>query len=574
MDFKAEPKTIQEILTKKKKFIIPRFQREFTWEKENVETLWDDLVDNLITVNNTISSTEYFLGSLVLIDDDDYDQKKRIVIDGQQRLTVITIFLSCLYDSFLKIKEEKLANLVYSYIVTQDNNGNDITLLETESPKPFFQLRIQQKEKDINQKPESNEEKKLYNAYDFLLNKLDEKNLTQEIRKRFCVNVKYVEILKIIRDQLLNCKLVYVSVKSISDAYMIFEVLNAKGEPLSVVDLVKNSLFSKLTDVSPIDAPLVSWNKIKNNIEKNEEIETFYRHYWLSNYNFITRKKLFQDFEQKIPKTKKAYKSFLKSLEEASEIYKKFLIPSKTDWNTPEKLPIYYSLNAFDIFGVTQLRTILLALFNSYSLKKVNLKQLKYCLELLENFHFIFTSICSSRPSGLESRYSKYSSKLRKEKDKNKINIILKEFEKDLRNSLPDYKEFESNFKKLKFTEEDQKDKKKIQYIFSKIERKLMNTNELDILSLSIEHIDSQKNNSDYCGNIGNLLILGADLNSDTGCISFEKKLEQYKKSNFKSTKKFYEKHKNQKNWDKNDVDKRAIELATYLYIDVCNFTK
>ena len=312
MDFKAEPKTIQEILTKKKKFIIPRFQREFTWEKENVETLWDDLVDNLITVNNTISSTEYFLGSLVLIDDDDYDQKERIVIDGQQRLTVITIFLSCLYDSFLKIKEEKLANLVYSYIVTQDNNGNDITLLETESPKPFFQLRIQQKEKDINQKPESNEEKKLYNAYDFLLNKLDEKNLTQEIRKRFCVNVKYVEILKIIRDQLLNCKLVYVSVKSISDAYMIFEVLNAKGEPLSVVDLVKNSLFSKLTDVSPIDAPLVSWNKIKNNIEKNEEIETFYRHYWLSNYNFITRKKLFQDFEQKIPKTKKAYKSFLK----------------------------------------------------------------------------------------------------------------------------------------------------------------------------------------------------------------------------------------------------------------------
>lgn len=194
MDFKAEPKTIQEILTKKKKFIIPRFQREFTWEKENVETLWDDLVDNLITVNNTISSTEYFLGSLVLIDDDDYDQKERIVIDGQQRLTVITIFLSCLYDSFLKIKEEKLANLVYSYIVTQDNNGNDITLLETESPKPFFQLRIQQKEKDINQKPESNEEKKLYNAYDFLLNKLDEKNLTQEIRKRFCVNVKYVEI--------------------------------------------------------------------------------------------------------------------------------------------------------------------------------------------------------------------------------------------------------------------------------------------------------------------------------------------------------------------------------------------
>ena len=60
MDFKAEPKTIQEILTKKKKFIIPRFQREFTWEREHVETLWDDLLDNIIVKDNTIKSTEYF----------------------------------------------------------------------------------------------------------------------------------------------------------------------------------------------------------------------------------------------------------------------------------------------------------------------------------------------------------------------------------------------------------------------------------------------------------------------------------------------------------------------------------
>ena len=572
MDFKAEPKTIQEILTKKKKFIIPRFQREFTWEREHVETLWDDLLDNIIVKDNTIKSTEYFLGSLVLIDDDDSKQNERIVIDGQQRLTVLTIFLSSLYDSFIKINEAKLANIVYSYIVTQDNNGNDITLLETESPKPYFQLRIQQKEKDLTQTPESNEEKKLYNAYDFLLCKLEEKNLIQEVKRRYGLDIQYVEILKTIRDQLLNCKLVYVSVRSISDAYMIFEVLNAKGEPLSVVDLVKNSIFSKLTDITPIDAPLVSWNKIKTNIEKNEDIETFYRHFWLSNYNFITQKKLFQDFEQKIPKSKKTYKSFLASLEKTSELYKKFLIPNKNDWNTPEKISIYYFLNAFNIFGITQVRTILIALFDSYNSKKINLKQLKYNLELLENFHFVFTAVCSMRPSGLESRYSKYSLKLHNEKDKNIISSVLKDFEKDMRNSLPSYKEFENNFKKLKYTDEEQKDKKKIQYIFSKIERYLMSTQELDILSLSIEHIDPQSNENDFSGAIGNLLILGADLNSDIGNLPFEKKLEKYKTSNFKSTLQFYEENRNKTIWTKEDIDKRTIDIADLLYKEICRF--
>lgn len=574
MDFKAEPKTIQEILTKKKAFMIPRFQREFTWEKEHVEVLWDDLLENLTIKNSELTISEYFLGSLVLIDnDDDSTQNKRIVVDGQQRLTIITILLSALYDSFISVNEDKLANFVFKYIITQDNNGDDITLLETESPKPFFQLRIQQKEKEISQEPSTNEEKKLYSAYTLLKSKLEKKNLTEEIKKRFGLIIDYVEILKTIRDQLLNCKVVYVSVKSMKDAYMIFEVLNAKGEPLSVVDLIKNTLFSKLTEEHPLDKASTSWKKIKNNIETQGDMDSFYRHFWLSNYHFITEKKLYQDFTDKISKTKKDYSLFLKKFEKSSEIYKKFLIPNKNDWNTVEKLDIYHSLKAFEIFETTQVRTILLALFDIYQNKKISLKLLKHVLLLLENFHFIFTAVCSSRPSGLESRYSKYSLKIRNEKDNNKIVKILKEFETDMKASLPDYQTFKEHLSTLRYTEEKQKDKKKIQYIFSKIERHLISTNELDILSLTIEHIDSQSNRNDWCGEIGNLLILGANLNSDIGALPFPQKLVRYKESKFECVKKFCEKYKDKKTWNEKDVHKRTEDLAKYLYKDICNFT-
>lgn len=573
MDFKAEPKTIQEILTKKKTFMIPRFQREFSWEKDHIEVLWDDLLENITLNDSNLKISEYFMGSLVLIDNDEEPkQNKRVVIDGQQRLTIITILLSALYDSFIIAKEEKLANLVFQYIVTQDNNGEDITLLETESPKPFFQLRIQQKEKDASQEPKSNEEKKLYAAYTLLRNKLEKKNLTDDIQKRFGKSFDYVEILKILRDQLLNCKVVYVSVKSMKDAYMIFEVLNAKGEPLSVVDLVKNSLFSKLTDEQPLDKASTSWKKIKDNIENQGDMDSFYRHFWLSNYHFITEKKLYQDFSEKIPKTKKSYTSFLNRLEKSSEIYKKILIPNKNDWNTVEKIDIYYSLKAFEIFGITQVRTLLLALFEIYYKNQITLKQLKHTLLLLENFHFIFTAVCSSRPSGLESRYSKYSLKVRNNNNKNTINKELKEFEVVMKESVPDYQTFKEHLSNLRFTETEQKDKKKIQYIFAKIERHLIATNELDILSLSIEHIDSQMQKNTWCGEIGNLLILGADLNSEAGALSFDKKIIKYKESKFESTRKFCEKYKNNKTWREDDVHKRTEDLARYLYAEICKF--
>lgn len=570
MDFKAEPRTIDFVFSYKKKLMIPRFQREFVWEKEKLNILWNDLLDNIELKDGIIIPTEYFLGSLVLIDGD--STQERQVIDGQQRLTVFTIFFSALYDTFLELNQNELAEIIYNYVITKDNNGQPITLLETESPKPFFQLRIQAKEKDMDQHPNSKEEIRLLDTYNFFKEMLSSENLKKEFSNRFNITFDHIEVLKCIRDQVLKCKLVYVTVTTIDDAYMIFEVLNGKGEPLTSLDLIKNSIFSVLTTTNPIDDTKVQWDKIKKNIENNEEITKFYRHFWISHYHFIREKKLYNDFTKTIKKNKTNYKAFLKELSNSSSNYKKIISPTKSDWNTTEKSPIYHNLQAFSIFNVTQVRTIVLALLDLYSKKMIKIKTVKSCLDYLENFHFVFSAICSSRPSGLESRYSKYAILLLKEHEKSKIESIIKSFIKDMNSSIPSYDSFLEGFKKLYFTDEVDKDKKKIQYIFSKIERARLSTNELEIAYISLEHISSQSQKVKEVGFIGNLLPLSAELNSDCGSKPLDKKIEIYKKSNFSTVKDFCKTYAEKKEWTVSDINNRTEELAHYIYFELCHF--
>ncbi len=94
MNFQAEPVTINALLSVSKQYFIPRYQREFSWTKENIDELWSDLVNSINTTGEEYQCEEYFIGTLVLAGRDDSFEVE--VVDGQQRLTVITMFISAL----------------------------------------------------------------------------------------------------------------------------------------------------------------------------------------------------------------------------------------------------------------------------------------------------------------------------------------------------------------------------------------------------------------------------------------------------------------------------------------------
>ena len=254
MEFKTQPRTIRDDMTLPRRYVIPRFQREYSREAEELEELWDDLLDSIKIENNMLVASEYFIGSLVLVgDDDDTRNIDRQVVDGQQRLMTFTVAFSVLSQLFKKIEEEKLSEIVHNYIIGEDENGKAYTKVVSETPKPFFQYRIQRKDIDFTQLPKTKEEERILAAYVFFENKLEQKNILKELAARFPgQELSYGDALKLFRDQILKCKVIYVTVKSFEDAYAIFEVLNAKGKDLSPVAIIKNSIFSILDDTEPL----------------------------------------------------------------------------------------------------------------------------------------------------------------------------------------------------------------------------------------------------------------------------------------------------------------------------------
>lgn len=575
MEFKAVPRTIADTLDLKRKYVIPRFQREYSWENDELQELWDDLLDCFKVNNGKLIPNEYFIGTLVLVgDDDDNMNIERQVVDGQQRLMTITIAFSVMRKLFLMEKEETLANKVYSYIMGEDADGVEYAKLVTETPKPYFQMRIQKREQDENISPNTDEEKRILNAYNYFERKLSRKNILQEIRKRYLLadsKLDYVELLKLFRDQILHCKVIYVTVKSFDDAYAIFEVLNAKGKDLSPIDIIKNSLFSILDETEPVDFAEESWKQIKRKTVGKCDIQTFYRHYWLSKYGYSTAKKLVKEFNDKIGKNQAEYTTFLNELVEASEDYYKIVYPNKNNWPQPEEIDIYYALEACDIFDVTQVRIFLLALFDVKRKKMISHKQFIRIFKFLEQYHFVFNAICSMRPSGLERRYSSYARKLRMCKDKNETKKCIDELVDTLKEGLPAEEIFVSNFVNIRYTSDFAKDKKLVQYIIKKYEFYNVNTNEIQPLSFTIEHIMPESTGIKECGMIGNLLPLGDKLNSDLMDKDFKYKIKKYSTSQYKTVEKFAQQYQNNSEWTKEMIIERTKEIAEKMYDIVKN---
>ncbi len=135
---------------------IPRFQRPYSWDKDNIQEFWNDIENH--------KSGEFFIGSMVVYIKGHY----RYIVDGQQRLTTITILLAALRDKFLEINFESQARGLQKYIERANLDNDDEFVVQTSSSYPFFQQNIQSFEKSKKAAPPGEEEILLKEAYDQL----------------------------------------------------------------------------------------------------------------------------------------------------------------------------------------------------------------------------------------------------------------------------------------------------------------------------------------------------------------------------------------------------------------------
>lgn len=400
-------------------------------------------------------------------------------------------------------------------------------------------------------------------------NRLEEKNLRAFVLQHcdgFDNSVDFIDILKAIRDQVLNCLFISISTDDSKQAYRIFEILNAKGKKLAAIDLIKNRLFEKLRKTEPADFAKCKWNELKGIINECDVssvgIGTFYRHFWNSCYKQTGATQLYERFLSMVKQNE--YEAFLGSLVKNAKYYVQIIKPSRGDYDN--KKQYYWLVQSFkvltDYFSIAQVRVVLMAILWAKDENMISMKEFKRVVLFLENFHFAYTAVMSGKANRLDGIYSRTAIKLRKCTTKNQLKTVL---ETDLYNCLkpliPTEEQFTEKFANLCYTKKSTLLNLKCKYALLKLNCYYQNKDIFEDDS-SIEHIIPESEGQDV-NNIGNLIMLEETLNNEAANKSFIDKISVYKKSNYVWVKDFTSKHTT---WTNDMIKVRAKEMATLYY--------
>ncbi len=402
MELHAYTRTISDLFSVKKKYVVPRFQREYSWTRERISELWDDITSN-ITIDRddlSIKHEEYFIGSLVLIGNDKSISMQ--IVDGQQRLTTLTILLSDLCQRFIEINKQNIAQSIQeNYIAGKDDDGDEYFKLENETPKPFFQTTIQHIDKQEGT-PSSEEEKTLLNSHREFYSYTSRESLRRNFNWTNISDELYETALKAIRDQVVKyLKVIFITVSEEDEAYTIFETLNARGMDLSFVDLIKNKVFKKFNTTHPDDFAKTKWKELRKTIVSRDNVgglETFVRHWWIAQYNYTSKDNVYKHFKKLWNNNEIDPRDFLNELVNDAALYVKISSPLAEDYQQQEEQEVYKSLAALKNFNISQQRPFILSLLKSWEKSNLKLSDVKSILSFIEKFHFSF-NLCLTHKS-------------------------------------------------------------------------------------------------------------------------------------------------------------------------------
>ncbi len=531
------------------------------------------MVNSLTIDPEKISAGEYFMGTMLFIGDLKAGNEVQVV-DGQQRLTTITILFSAISDHFRDVGDEERSAFVFNYIMSSTDDGEEVRILKTKTNYPYFAHFIQDRKKEYPVEADSEEENCILDAYNFLYEQTKEENLRKQLKQRngaeYVDSLNYIDILCALRDQILHTIIVSISTTDKKYANMIFEILNAKGKRLANIDLIKNKLFEVLSDSSPADYAEETWANIKNtlyNSNSNIGFATFYSHFWASKYKKAYSNKLYDAFIhcKTLPKTKESYKNFLDEMKTNAKWYVQITSPDRQYWTNRKEYyaTVQYLDTLSNDFSIVQSRIALLALFDVKERSLISHKVFVETISKMERFHYIYNSICSKRTSSLEKVYSEFANGIRKSKDKTDALLYVNKLCKKLNSMCPDYDEFESRFIKLVYSKKPHPDNIKSKYavymLYSHAEKA---DDYLRPENGSIEHILPESYGKSAL-NIGNLIALEGNINRDCDNLEYTDKIKEYKRSKYICVKEFIEKHED---WSQDKIEERAKGMARTLY--------
>ena len=510
--FSSTKRDIRALLTSGY-YRVPRFQRPYSWTREELEDFWQDTIVE--------GEAEYFIGSVVAFTE---SPGSFGIVDGQQRLTTITMLLCCIRDAFEMEGHADLARGLHSLVIERPNvESLPQYVLQPETSAPYFQEHIQKREDPEVEVEPGDEERTLKSAHQYLEGEVNaavagirsDSTLSDEERST-AIRAQLANI----RDKLLDLSLIWVELDDEDDACLVFETLNARGKNLRVSDLVKNHLARHLKKKTKTVDPFRSrWEKVVETIENSGapiSVDSFIHHHWLSTSDYTSEKKLFKSIKRSVKKSDAG--DYLDDLVRECMIYKSIFEPRSTSWVKSEAA-ISASLYGLTVFRVRQPTPFVLSLLARLRNRDIKSRHVAEALGAIEAFHFQFTAIASQSSSGgISQMYAKHAREVRGAATPAEAIESIRELKAKLKDRLPDPGEFQAGFVRLAYSDEYTRDKKLVKYTLGRLTQHGLGMEGLDTELLTIEHLAPQSGSSiemDQISNIGNLILVGDKLNSE-----------------------------------------------------------
>lgn len=552
MSFEAKEKSVDKLLNDAI-YCIPRNQRRYVWNMQN----WQDLYEDVELVADKISSS-HFIGSIVLKDEGKEEGlQKYTIIDGQQRILTLTIFLTAIMFIFKKkgLKDDFEGTL--KYLIAKDIKAKDREIVF-----PEYHLTLPTIVKKL--KDTTEEELNNYSITTFVnvcTVSLAKDKVIADAFKFFANKIQALDNDKIlaIRDAIIGIGYVNIISTTDEDSYTIFEILNARGLDLEDHELLKNYIMRYLHPVELRDDAKQIWEEIEHNLGAN--INEFLRHYAIHKYNYSNSRKNQISVYKSLQNATKGRKvdSLLEDIKRKSDFYSQFI--NQTDCTEQEKeIFLFFKAKRVSVF-----RPLFLSLKHLLFLGKLTDEEYCNILQFIFDFYICYKIIGQENSNMLSDTVYKYAYLL----ETDFTNKTIDEFIGSMRSKLPSIESFTNSFKNIGFSHHwpfymDSKNKEKCQLVLELIEKYVSNRNVN--IPVTIEHILPDAESSDNV-QIGNMFLLEETLNKRCGNKPLNEKYSIYDESVLSCPKGFVSRYKDKPFNPQN----RTIFLAKLLYNNILN---
>lgn len=536
----TQKKSYNEVLKSTISFHIPAFQRSYKWMPKQVSQLWESLISN---------DSKYYIGNIVVVN---YSaggiESGLLVIDGQQRITTLSLFLVAIRDFIKKDKSKNKKELtkhderikeIETHLIHRtsfgDGDAEKLKIIFSKSNlASVYNKIVFGEELDMDSLDDAQKR--------FLKNLNTAKQLFREFLKD--TNLSTKNAIDELYQKIINLEFIIIACQNESDVYQIFEGLNSTGLELSVVDLVKNAIFKVVGDLDPTGEMLneaeLEWAEMESYFE-DESLSLFpkfLRHRWISLNGYINTSQLYDKIKAEVRgfASKEEALDFIKEMKRDASLYVALRTGDANFYKQDQvggNKRLIELLVRFKYLGSDQVYEVLLAYYKKYKVAdEYTSKQFARDLEMLWNFGFQTKVLSSINPSKYERIFAERCKELVAFKGKD-YSKNSKKFYEELNELLEGREsEFVENFSDIfEYKEGGSESNELIRILLREIYKQAKNNSVGAIYeTTTIEHILPQKTyrNEPFLHKIGNLTILSDEMNKRAKDSSFALKYKNY----------------------------------------------